>query len=52
MKTTKILWSGITGRTGLLALNAAQNCNYAEIVAGISRNNSQYYNYDELDKIK
>ena len=48
----KILWSGITGRTGVQAKIAAEECEYAEVVAGISRNNRDYYNYDELSKIQ
>ena len=48
----KILWSGITGRTGKEALNIAKNIDTVEIVAGVSRTNPNYYNYDELDNIK
>ncbi|MCL2451578.1 hypothetical protein FWD20_01730 [Candidatus Saccharibacteria bacterium] len=49
---TKILWSGITGRTGQAAL-AAQNQSPAEIVAGVSRERGEgYYTYDELDEIR
>lgn len=48
----KILWSGITGRTGTSALKSSQTCEYANIVAGICRNNTNFYNYDELDNIK
>lgn len=52
MKKVKILWSGITGRTGQRALKATHNCTFAEIVAGICRNNEGYYNYNELKNIK
>ena len=48
----RILWSGITGRTGLQAIKFAKNCDYAEIVAGVCRNDSKYYNYNELNNIK
>lgn len=48
----KILWSGITGRTGKEAYNIAQNSDQVEIVAGICRNNSDFYNYDQLNDIK
>ena len=48
----RILWSGITGRTGIQAKIAAEECEYAEVVAGISRSNRDYYNYDELSKIQ
>jgi len=52
MKKVKILWSGITGRTGREAIEIAKNSDTVEIVAGLSRSNTNYYNYDELDKIK
>lgn len=52
MEKVRILWSGITGRTGREAELLAKNNDEVEIVAGISRNNSNYYNYDELDNIK
>lgn len=48
----RILWSGITGRTGKEAIEVIKNTPNAEIVAGVCRNNSNYYNYDELDNIK
>lgn len=48
----KILWSGITGRTGKQALIASKECNFASIVAGICRSNDSYYNYNQLDDIK
>lgn len=47
----KILWSGITGRTGREALEIVKDNSDAEIVAGICRSDSNYYNYDELDGI-
>ena len=47
----KILWSGITGRTGKEALELAKEIDYIEIVAGVCRSDSKFYNYDELDKI-
>lgn len=53
MKKVKILWSGITGRTGVQAERSAKDCEYAEIVAGICRNKvNNYYTYDELENIK
>ena len=52
MYKVKILWSGITGRTGKEALQLSQESDRVEIVAGICRNNNnKFYNYDELDKI-
>jgi len=51
MKKTKILWSGISGRTGIQALKVSYSCDFAEIVAGICRSNNKYYNYDQLDEI-
>ncbi len=51
MDKVKILWSGITGRTGIKALESINQYGNIEIVAGLSRNNSKYYNYNELDKI-
>ena len=47
----KILWSGITGRTGQAALKGLENIPNVDIVAGICRNDKNYYNYEELDKI-
>ena len=52
MEKVKILWSGITGRTGREAIEIAKDSDTVEIVAGLSRNNENYYSYDELDKIK
>lgn len=52
MEKVKILWSGITGRTGREAIEIAKNSDTVEIVAGLSRSNTNYYNYDELDNIK
>lgn len=49
---TKILWSGITGRTGKEAYEVAKNSDQVEIVAGVCRSNSDFYNYDQLDNIK
>lgn len=51
MNKTKILWSGITGRTGVQAEIASKPCECAEIVAGICRSHEKYYSYNELDKI-
>ncbi len=48
----KILWSGITGRTGTLALEATKDNQYVEIAAGVCRNDDRYYNYEELNNIK
>ncbi len=52
MEKVKILWSGITGRTGKEAVEIAKESDSVEISAGLSRNNVDYYNYDELDNIK
>lgn len=52
MNKVKILWSGITGRTGQLALEVAKENDSVEIVAGICRSNNNFYHYDELDSIK
>lgn len=52
MNKVKILWSGITGRTGKEALKVIENNDLAEIVAGICRSDSNYYNYEQLNDIK
>lgn len=52
MEKVKILWSGITGRTGKEAAEIAKESGSVEISAGLSRSNENYYNYDELDNIK
>lgn len=52
MSKVKILWSGITGRTGQEALKVIKDNNMAEIVAGICRSDSNYYNYEQLENIK
>lgn len=52
MENIRILWSGITGKTANEVLKVAQNNKYIQIVAGICRNNGNYYNYNELDNIK
>lgn len=52
MEKVKILWSGITGRTGKEAMEIAKESDSVEISAGLSRNNENYYSYDELDNIK
>lgn len=52
MDKVKILWSGITGRTGKEALKIAQASDSVEIVAGICRNDHNFYHYDELGHIK
>lgn len=52
MEKVKILWSGITGRTGKEAIEVCKNNDLAEIVAGICRSDSNYYNYEKLDDIK
>lgn len=49
---TRILWSGITGRTGVQALIATEKCDFATIVTGVCRNDNRFYNYEELDNIK
>lgn len=51
MKKIKILWSGITGRTGQLALSSLNDESTIEII-GLSRTNKDYYSYDNLDNIK
>lgn len=51
MDSVKILWSGITGRTGQEALEISQKSDSYKIVAGVCRNNNNFYNYDELDNI-
>lgn len=52
MEKVRILWSGITGRTGREALEACKMNPNVEIVAGICRNDEKYYNYNELRNIK
>lgn len=52
MEKVKILWSGITGRTGKEALEIAKTSDSVEIVAGICRSDNNFYHYDELDSIK
>ncbi len=52
MKQTKILWSGITGRTGVQAEIASKTCDFVEIVAGVCRSDDKYYNYNQLEDIK
>lgn len=52
MDKVKVLWSGITGRTGKEALEIAKSNDLVEIVAGICRSDSNFYNYDELNSIK
>ncbi len=49
----KILWMGITGRTGVQAEMLAKNSEHIEIVAGVCNNKRDgYYDFSELDKIK
>lgn len=48
---TKILWSGITGRTGTQALLRQEEVGNVEIVTGICRSNNEYYNYEQLNDI-
>ena len=52
MVKTKILWSGITGRTGVQAEIVSKTSEYAEMVAGICRSDKKYYNYEQLEEIK
>ena len=52
MTKIKILWSGITGRVGIQAQNISKTHEYVEIVAGVCRSDSNYYNYNQLDEIK
>lgn len=47
----RILWSGITGRTGREAQEIAKQSDSVEIVAGICRSDNNFYNYDQLDNI-
>lgn len=51
MNKVKVLFSGITGRTGKELLNLVKTQDKVEIVAGVCRNDIRYYNYNELDKI-
>lgn len=51
MENLKILWSGITGRTANKVKEYIKKDSRFSIVAGISRSNNEYYNYDELDVI-
>ena len=56
MKKTRILWSGLTGRVGVAAIEAAALRSDVEIVAGICRRNKRpneavlcrLYTYEEL----
>ena len=52
MGKIRILWSGITGRTGREAYEIAKKSDEVEIVAGICRSDSNFYNYEQLDDIK
>lgn len=52
MEKVKILWSGITGRTGREALQLVKDLETVEIVAGVCRTDDTYYHYDALDQIK
>lgn len=47
----RILWSGITGRTGKEAQEIAKQNDSLEIVAGVCRSDNTFYNYDQLDNI-
>lgn len=47
----RILWSGITGRTGREAQEIAKLSDSVEIVAGVCRSDNNFYNYDQLDNI-
>lgn len=51
MSKVKILWSGITGRTGKEALKLSEESDLVEIVAGICRSDNNFYNYNQLDNI-
>ena len=51
MSKVKILWSGITGRTGKEALKLSEESELVEIVAGICRSDNNFYNYNQLDNI-
>lgn len=52
MDKVKILWSGITGRVGKEVLEIAKVSDPVEIVAGICRNDRNFYHYNDLDSIK
>lgn len=52
MHKVKIVWSGITGRTGKEALKVIKNNSSVDIVAGICRSDNQFYNYEQLNHIK
>ncbi len=52
MNKVKILWSGITGRTGKEAQEVSKESEYGEIVAGICRSDNNFYNYNQLNEIK
>ena len=51
MDKVRILWSGITGRTGTEARELVNQRDDVEIVAGINRTGAPFYTYDELDNI-
>ena len=49
---TRILWSGITGRTGQKALEQEKFVKESNIVAGVCRTGGNWYTYNQLDDIK
>ena len=51
MDKVRILWSGITGRTGTEARELVNQRDDVEIVAGVNRTGAPFYTYDELDNI-
>ena len=48
----RVLWCGITGKTGKAVYELSKKDNKVEIVAGVCRSDSRFYNYDKLDDIK
>lgn len=48
----RILWSGITGKTGKMAYELSKDMDNLKIVAGLSRMDEHFYKYDELYDIK
>lgn len=51
METTRILWSGLTGRVGQAALCQVSTVNNVEIMGGISREHPGYYHYSALSDL-
>ncbi len=51
MKTTRILWSGLTGKTGRAAMKQMVKIPDVEIVAGLKRNTSDIDYYRLRDEV-